>query len=207
MPLFRIWERGTDICGPFQIKGGFLRNSKPRKVYVLIFICISTKGVDLNLSTNAYLAVFWRFTSKGGQSGSIRHDNGTNLAGVARILDKVWQQMSSNLEGSLAQRRIIWHPGPPMASHYGELFETRVDSFKCYVKKCLRCQILRTKTFIQWFCFWEVILNSRSLYPLKANNDDLQVLTPGHFLIQRRLHIPKMGRGLKEELPATKRWR
>lgn len=85
----------TDLSGPFQIKEGALRSSKPIMVYVVVFVCMATEAVHLeicsDLSTNAYLAASAKFTSRPGQPRSVRSDNGTNLVRSARVFEEAWQ--------------------------------------------------------------------------------------------------------------------
>lgn len=62
---------GTDVCDSFQIKEGTLRGSKSIKSYGVVFVCMATTTLYLeicsDLTANAYLAAFERFTIRRGQ--------------------------------------------------------------------------------------------------------------------------------------------
>ena len=61
---------GVDYCGPFLIKEKQHRNRKQIKVYVVVFVCLATKAVHLevvsDLSSEAFIAALRRFTSRRG---------------------------------------------------------------------------------------------------------------------------------------------
>lgn len=201
---------GIDLCGPFWIKESRARSSKPVKVYIAVFVCMATKAIHCeivsDLSTNAFLSAFNRFISRRGSPDVVRSDNGTNLAGASRVLKDAWEQLTANCEEEFAYKQIKWLHNPPRASHFGGLFEAAVGSLKRYIKKLPSTSNLVYEEFHTAVCGWEAILNSRPLYPVSDDIDDLNILTPSHFLIQRNLLSPPMGKGMKEDLPATKRW-
>ncbi|XP_054708500.1 uncharacterized protein LOC129218291 [Uloborus diversus] len=66
--------------------------------------------------------------------------------------------------------------------------EAGVKSFKYYFKRTVGDTILTYEEFLTIVIQVEGILNSRPLTPLTSNIDDLDVLTPGHFLIGRPIN-------------------
>lgn len=81
---------GADLCGPFFYKAMRARGVITSKGYVVIFICLTTKAIHIELvrdmSAEAFLAAFKRLT---GRRGHVRHlycDNDGNFTKSAKIL-------------------------------------------------------------------------------------------------------------------------
>ena len=84
---------GVDYCGPLHIKERRFRNRGKLKVYVSIFVCLSTKAVHLelvsDLTTEAFIACLKRFFARRGISKNIYSDNATNFVGASRELSEL----------------------------------------------------------------------------------------------------------------------
>jgi len=65
----------------------------------------------------------------------------------------------------------------------GGLWEAGVKSMKFHLLRVAGNAKLTYQRFNTLLCQIEALLNSRPICPLNNNPDDLQVLTPGHFLI------------------------
>ncbi len=69
-------------AGPLWTKRGNPRKPTLVKVYVCIFVCLSTKAVHIEISsdltTEAFLAALTRFVARRGVPKTILSDNGTN---------------------------------------------------------------------------------------------------------------------------------
>ncbi|GFS73204.1 integrase catalytic domain-containing protein [Trichonephila clavipes] len=74
---------------------------------------------------------------------------------------------------------------PPRAPNFGGLWEAGVKSFKFYLKRAVGNLKMTLEEFLTIITQVEGILNSRPITPLSEDIDDLEVLTPGHFLIGR----------------------
>ncbi|XP_055950852.1 uncharacterized protein LOC129984929 [Argiope bruennichi] len=68
--------------------------------------------------------------------------------------------------------------------NFGSLSEAGVNSFKYHLKRVVGVPKLRYEEFTILHQI-EGILNSRPIIPLTSDMDDLEILTPGHFLIGR----------------------
>lgn len=186
---------GVDFAGYFEIKSSTLRNAKIVKCYVALFICLTTKAIHLelahDLSTQAFIAVLNRFISRRGIPTNIYSDRGTNFIGTANELPNLWYIEQSN-ESKLIQQECInkaisWHFNPARASHFGGLWEAGVKSMKTHLHCILKNSKLTYEEFNTLIIQIEACLNSRPLCPLSQDPDDLEVLTPGHFLIGQAL--------------------
>ncbi|XP_076658785.1 uncharacterized protein LOC143362467 [Halictus rubicundus] len=78
---------------------------------------------------------------------------------------------------------ISWRFIPPGAPHFGGIWEAGVKSVKGHLKRVLGDQTLTYEEFSTLLCQIEACLNSRPLAPISDDPDDLDYLTPGHFLV------------------------
>lgn len=187
---------GIDYAGPFFLKEKKHRNTKFIKGYICLFVCFSTKAVHLELvtelTTNAFLATLRRFISRRGKPHTIYSDNGTNFVGAKRKLNEFEQFFaSSNTKNdiitSLAGDGITWHFSPPYSPHFGGLWEAGIKSTKSHLKRVIGNASLCFEDFYTVLTQIEAILNSRPISPLSNDPNDLNPLTPGHFLIGKSL--------------------
>ena len=76
----------VDHAGPFQILSAKGRGIRSTKGYITIFVCLSTKGIHLelvsDLSTYSFIGALIRFTGRRGKPSEIWSDNGASLRGA-----------------------------------------------------------------------------------------------------------------------------
>lgn len=72
---------------------------------------------------------------------------------------------------------------PPSAPHFGGIWEAGVKSVKYHLRRVMKTQVFTNEEFNTLIIGIEAVLNSRPLYPMSSSPQDLEVLTPGHFII------------------------
>lgn len=75
-------------------------------------------------------------------------------------------------------------------THQGGIYEAAVKSMKFHLKRVIGTRVLDYHGFYTLLCKIEAILNSRPLTPLTDDPQDMQALTPAHFLIMREFVAP-----------------
>jgi len=186
---------GIDYAGPLMMKETQLRKARVIKVYIALFVCMSTKAIHLeavtDLSTDAFLAALDRFVARRGTPSSIHSDCGTNFVGAARKLKELINS-PANRDKVSSQLMCNWNFNPPSAPHFGGLWEAAVKSTKSLMVRTMGAQTWTLAEFSTVLCRIEAALNSRPLTPLTSDPEDLDYLTPGHFLIgQPLISIPE----------------
>ncbi|GBL75284.1 hypothetical protein AVEN_194507-1 [Araneus ventricosus] len=183
---------GIDLCGPFLIKNKYQRKGPEIKVYVCIFICLVTKAIRLeiisDLTSQSLIATLKRFISRRGICHKIFSDNGSNMVGANRALrdlNKLVRDRNESLYAFFAEENIEWSFIPPRSPNWGGLWEANIKAFKYDFKRVVGNSKFSYEELLTLTTQIEAILNSRPLTPLSADVDDLEVLTPAHFLIGR----------------------
>ena len=134
---------GVDFAGPFILRYGNPRKPDTCKVYLCIFVCLSTKLVHIEVvssaSTDAFLAALKRFCCRGGKPSHIYSDNGSNFVGARNELKELYQLLDSTeaktaIHQCLLERRITWHHIPEKAPHFGGIWEAAVKAAKHFKK-------------------------------------------------------------------------
>lgn len=78
---------------------------------------------------------------------------------------------------------IEWHLIPPYSPNFGGLWEAGVKSVKFHLKRILKNVTLTFEEMHTLFVQNDSTLNIRPLTRLSNDPDELNVLTPAHFLI------------------------
>ena len=138
-------------------------------------------------------------------------DNGSNFVGAARTLKNLFQF----LQGQMTQRTISefcssqsirWKFIPAHAPHFGGLWEAAVKSIKTLLKKIAGDAKLNFEELTTVLTQIEASLNSQPLATLPDPSDDMEVLTPGHFLIGSPLEALPECSNSYQPLKLFQRW-
>ncbi len=207
---------GIDFAGPFTIRRGYTRKPTLIKCYVVVFVCLFTKCVHLDLcsslSTEDFLATLRRFIFRRGTPTTIFSDNGTNFQGAREHIRELQKMMESPetlqaISHFATSNDISWQHIPPRTPHFGGLWEAAVKSMKLLLRKNVAPHPLRYDELYTLVTEAEAILNSRPLLPLQTDDiTDGSYLTPGHFLIGRPLRAPPTPDSPQGKISLLRRW-
>lgn len=166
------------------------------KGYIVIFVCLSTKAVHLevagDLTSDTFLGALKRMNARRGYSNEIWSDNGTNLTGADRKLQEIYDVIkthSKDAEHYLGNLGVHWRFIPPSSPHQGGIWEAAVKSAKELLRPIVGNEKLTFEELSTVLCQIEACLNSRPLCPLSTSPDSLEALTPGHFLVGQPLNM------------------
>ena len=149
-----------------------------------------------------------RFTARRGKPNTIYSDNGTNFVGANRGLRAniaEWNQ--EKIASVLSQEGIQWVFNPPAAPHMGGVWERLVRSCKRALSVVLHNQVVTDEVLLTAMAEVESLMNGRPLTEVSSDVNDLDALTPNHFIVGRSVpnlpvitsHVWK--RWLREYLP------
>ncbi|XP_030849642.1 uncharacterized protein LOC115927653 [Strongylocentrotus purpuratus] len=134
-----FYYTSCDYFGPFQVKVG---RNKRAKHYGVIFTCLNTRAVHLEIATDCstmeFLHVLRRFFAVRGQPAQILSDNGTQFVGAQRELREMISGWSEDeLKDFCAEKRVQWKFITPGAPHQNGCAESLVKSAKIAIKKAI----------------------------------------------------------------------
>ncbi|GBN51095.1 hypothetical protein AVEN_131197-1 [Araneus ventricosus] len=115
-------------------------------------------------------------------------DNGKNFVSANLELKRlilIATKRDDCLSNFISEEDIQWTVHPPRAHNFGGVWEAGVKSFKFLFKSVVEVSKLTYEEFYTILQQTEVILNSRPLTPLSSDMEDLEFLTPRHFVIGR----------------------
>ncbi|GFX95068.1 integrase catalytic domain-containing protein [Trichonephila clavipes] len=139
-----------------------------------------------DLTSQAFIAVLKRFMARRGTCAKLFSDNGKNFVGASNEIKKLLEivrKPDDKLANYLAAEGIEWKFIPVRSPNFGGLWEAAIKSCKYHLKRVVNGINLTYEELLTFTVQIEGILNSRPLCPLSNNDDDFQVLTPAHFLI------------------------
>ncbi|KAF0738584.1 Integrase catalytic domain-containing protein [Aphis craccivora] len=174
---------GVDFAGPLIIRSG-IRGIPGKKAWIAIFVCFSNKAAHIeaveDLTSNAFIASLRRFCSRRGKP------------------DKIWSDNAA--EG------INWHFNPPSTPHFGGIWESCLKSAKDHLSRIVKDAHLTLSELQTLLCQIEACINYRPLSPLSSSPDDLEPLTPAHFLIGGPITLPPEPDLTSQQLSGIRRW-
>lgn len=194
LPAYRIaahlpafTNTGVDMFGPILVT---VKRSSVKR-YGLLFTCLSTRAVHLEMANNAdmdsFLQAFSRFKNRRGSIAHLYSDNGTNFVAANKEIQAAIERLNAQGVGDkLANLKVQWHFNPPGAPHFGGAWERLIKSAKIALQAVLHNQHVTDEILNTALTEVEALLNSRPLTHVSVDPTDLEPLTPNHLLLGRR---------------------
>ena len=89
------------------------------------------------------------------------------------------------IKSQLQQQNNTWKLNPPLALHFGGIWERLIQSAKRTLLIILGSQQLKAKVFQTIVAETERLLNSRPITNVSSDTNDEEALTSNHFLLRR----------------------
>ena len=178
---------GVDLCGPFYVRVG--RSTVKR--YCCVYTCLTSRAVHLevlcSLETDSFINGLVRFCARRGYPEIIRSDNGTNLVGCQSELSRSFKALDrSRIQSEARRREIKWIFNPPYSSSQGGVWERIIRTVRRVLVAVHNPGVVSSdEVLCTVFCEVEAVVNSRPLTKLSESANDMEPLTPNHFLLAR----------------------
>ena len=194
---------GVDFTGPVFIAESktTLKHTKKRpvqlvktkttsKAYIALTTCAVTRSVHLelvpDLTTDAFIRSFRRFTSRRGLCSVIYSDNAKTYKSAEKGVRQCYEILNSApFKQYLAEKSIQWKYICPLSPWWGGFWERLMKNIKLPLKKFLGKSFLSHDELATILTEVEAMVNSRPLTPVHDDPESLEYLTPANFLIGR----------------------
>ena len=192
---------GADLTGHF-----FVRTSHGQeKVYICLFICASTRHLNLELMENmecrTFLATLRKHAAVYGSPRKIISDRATYFIKSGAVLgEQLGQQRSNEIGQALERQGVMWTLNPASASHFGGFFERGVGLVKQILKRVIGRSLLDKLEFETLIKEAACITNSRILAADNpSDHRDRLPITPSHLVQGREISPLSYGEGSLDE--------
>lgn len=202
-PAHPFQHVGVDMAGPYNVRvsNKVRMNTRSRsgeteiKAWIAVFVCMTTRSIHLEptegMSADDFLQAYQRFTARRGNPDKVFSDHGTNFVGADRLLQEAFDMWKAEIiQHAVHASGTEWRFITPSAPHEGGIWEAAVKSMKHHLKRVMGTQKYSIQGITTLLASVEACLNSRPLCRLSDDPQDLEALTPAHFLIGRPLRLP-----------------
>ena len=183
-PVF--WNTGFDYFGPFHVS---IRRSTEKR-WCFLFTCLTTRAIHIeivpSMDSSSCMMGIERFIARRGKPAIFWSDNGTNFVGAEKDIVSAVTTWNLNAPSLFVQKGIKWKFNPPASPHHGGSWERLVRSCKQVFYAILGNQRLTDEVLNTTFALVEKSLNARPLTPVSSDPNELNALTPDHFLLGHR---------------------
>ena len=209
-PDYPFTHTGVDYFGPLHVKIG----RRVEKRWGVIYTCLATRAVHLDkaysMTQDAFINSERRFVSVRGRPAEIWCDNGSNLRAGDRELFEALQEWDINIiERYMTDKGTKFVFSPPGGPWVGGPWERLIASCKTAIKVVLGHQTVTEDVLDTVLAEVAALMNGRPLTHVSVDPEDLEPLTPNHFLLLRpQPHLPPAPAEQNRQLRASKRtWR
>ncbi len=184
---FRV--TAVNATGPFTTK--LPKGQARRKWYLLVFTCCAFRCVHLevmtDLSVEAFLMAFQHFLGRRNRPEILMMDNGTNFVGAARELQREWREIQDDLHarvhGQTSDCPIKFQFHVSYTPYRNGAVEKMIGCAKRALLRNLPLEsAVSEKELHTLVAEVEGVLNARPITYIGSDINDLEALTPNHFL-------------------------
>ena len=143
---------GLDVFGPFYVtqNRATRANTGQRKIWALIFVCMTCRGVHIELmpgmDTSSFRNALQRFIAIRGTPRRLRSDQGTNFVSSRTQMQQ--EKVSiPEMQDFLADQNIEWILNPVYASNFGGHYERKIGSIRRVFEGCLTSSGIKTLSY------------------------------------------------------------
>ena len=181
---------GIDYFGPYRV-----RLSGETKVYGLIFSCMTTRAIHLEitsgLTADKTMLAIRRFISRRGCPVNILSDNARQFQLVKSVIERTWSSITfdEKLMEFVSDKGIKWVHTTERAPWMGSIYERLIGSVKYCLKRTLGHCIYEPEELQTIFCEVELVVNSRPI-TARSENELYEPLRPIDFLLPQGSNWP-----------------
>ena len=125
---------------------------------------------------------FVRMAARRGWPTKVLSDSGPNFVGADKVIKELVNQLDHNqIQRMTSNHGVEWHFNPPLAPHFGGVFESIIKSAKRAISGVLKEADINDEELQTTFVGVESLMNSRPLTAVSEDPNDEPVLTPKHF--------------------------
>lgn len=123
------------------------------------------------------------------------------------LRESIEQWNQSKFEDTLRQKGIQWIFNPPSGSYHGGVWGRQIRTVKKVLRSVLKQQTLDDEGLKTVLCEVGAIINARPITTASDDPNDLEPLTPNHFLLMKKQPLIPAGLFQSADLYARRRWR
>lgn len=192
-PVFSF--TGLDYFGPIEITVG----RRHEKRWGVLFVCLSTRAIHMELAatldTSSAIMCVRNFNNRRGPAVEMISDNGTNLRAAEKELRNAVEEIDvvrlqdESMQHLPHETRTKWRFNPPSAPHFGGSWERMIQTVKKSLYIVLKEKYPREETLRSALIEVENLVNSRPLYYVPNDVDNMEAITPNHLLKGTFRHV------------------
>ena len=171
---------GIDYTGHFFT---YDDNEVESKQYILIFTCMNTRAIHLevlpNMTVSAFVMAFIRFTNRYGIPKVVYSDNAKTFLAAPKLLSKLL--LSSEFEQKFRTCNIDFRNIPTYAAWYGATWERLIKLVKDAIYKTFGKNHIPHANFLTTISDIQLVVNNRPL-TYRTKEGELDILTPNHLI-------------------------
>lgn len=199
---------GIDYFGPMMVTVG----RRTEKRWGVLITCLTVRAVHIevahSLNTDSCIMCLRNFMARRGTPRILFCDNGTIFHGADNELRKSLEAIDfEKLQTEFETSATKWMFNPPASPHMGGSWERLVGSIKKVLLEIMPKRNPTDEVLRSLLMEAENVVNSRPLTHVSIESNDVEALTPNHFLLGSSNGTGPPGPFCDSDLILRKNWR